>query len=322
MPRKSEAARKLGVDLTVPDFGPEPIVVRHSEIADFRQCPLKHRLSWTEGWHDPRRESGGARDLGTVWHLIMKVRYVAIRESQQTGEPLDEEALEAEVNDIIENAHPDHRETLWWMWDGYVEMYGVDSELEILSIEQTLQVPFHDESDQPLVIEVDGVRRPVLYSWTTDVLARWRAMRGVFVIDHKSTSNPLGQVDIDLSDQFGLYTVAWRRRGEKVRGQLINQVKTKQLKRPMTLEERFDRKNSIRTATELRAIELDAVDTIYAMLSPRNRRRSYSNPDPRTCGWKCDFKEPHLRLRRNADPKKVRPILRSFGLEQGNTHGQ
>lgn len=325
MPRKQPQATHQGSLPTRAELRSElgdPIEVRHSEIADFRQCPLKHRLSWTEGWHDPRRESGGARDLGTVWHLIMKLRYEHIRACQQDGNGVDEDVLGELVSHIIESAHSDLRETLYWMYDGYVEMYGADSELEILSVEQTLRVPFHDEDDQPLMIEVDGVRRPVLYSWTTDTLVRWRAMRGIFVMDHKSTGQPLGQVDIDLSDQFGLYTVAWRRLGKTVRGQLINQVKTKALKRPMTLEERFDRKNSIRTSAELRAIELDAVDTIYAMLSPRNRRRSYSNPDPRTCGWKCDFKEPHLRLRRNTDPKKVWPILRSFGLEQGNTHGQ
>lgn len=296
---------------------PTPIVIRHSEIADFRQCPLKHRLGWVEGWHDPRRESGGARDLGTVWHLVMKVRYELIADGET-----DEEVIGESCAIFIEKAHTDLRETLYWMYDGYVERYGLDAELEILSVEETLKVPFHDEDDRPLVIEVDGVRRPILYSWTTDVLARIRAMRGIFVVDHKSTGQALGQMDIDLSDQFGLYTVAWRRRGEQIRGQLVNQVKTKALKRPMTLDERFDRKYSIRTPAELRAIELDAVDTIFAMLSPRNRRRPYSNPDPRTCGWKCDFKEPHLRLRRNIDPKKVRGILRSFGLEQGATHGQ
>lgn len=325
MPRKQPAATRQGSLPTREELSlglGDPIVVRHSEIQDFRQCPLKHRLSWVEGWYDPRRESGGARDLGQVWHEVLKLRYRSIQDAQIQGASLDEDTIEELVSRIIESAHSDLRETLYWMYDGYVEQYGRDPELEILSVEQTLQVPFHDEDDQPLVIEVDGVRRPILYSWTTDVLARIRSMRGVFVTDHKSTGQPLGQMDIDLSDQFGLYTVAWRRFGKNVRGQMVNQAKTKVLKRPMTLEERFDRKYSIRTPAELRAIELDAVDTIYAMLSPRNRRRPYSNPDPRTCGWKCDFKEPHLRLRRNTDPRKVNGIIRSFGLEKGNTHGQ
>jgi hypothetical protein len=252
----------------------------------------------------------------------MQVRYRCLRDAAAQGAPPDEDDIEDLVAGVIEGANEDLRETLWWMYEGYVELYGRDSDLEILSIEETLRVPFHDEDDRPLVIEVDGVRRPILYSWTTDLFARSRTYRGLVVVDHKSTSQPLSKMDIDLSDQFGLYTVAWRRLGENIRGQLVNQAKTKRLKRPMTLEERFSRTPSIRTPAELRAIELDAVDTIYAMLSPRNRRRSYSNPDPRSCGWKCDFKEPHLRLRRNTDPRKERAILKSFGLEQGATHGQ
>lgn len=313
---RSEAAAKLGVDLRIsPEV--DPIEIRHSELAAFRECPLKHKLAWVDGWWSPTREANGKRELGTIWHEVLKIRYRAIKEGVT-----DEEVLQELVADVIEVTNPEQTETLWWMYDGYVEKYGLDSELEILSVEERLKVPFHDENDKPLVIEVDGVRRPVLYSWTTDVLARIRAMRGVFVVDHKSTGQPLGQMDIDLSDQFGLYTVAWLRLGEQVRGQLVSQAKTKQLKRPMTLDERFDRKYSIRTPAELRAIELDAVDTIYAMLSPRNRRRPYSVPDPRSCGWKCDFKEPHLRLRRNTDPRKVNAILKSFGLERGATHGQ
>lgn len=297
--------------------GPPPIVIRHSEIAAFRDCPLKHRLAWVEGWWSPAREAGGARDLGQVWHRMMRVRYELIKAGQT-----DEDMIEGAVATEIAEANPSLVETLWWMYRGYVERYGLDPDLDVLSVEETLQVPFHDEDDRPLVIEVDGVRRPILYSWTTDVLARSRIYRGLMVVDHKSTGQPLGRMDIDLSDQFGLYTVAWLRLGEKVRGQLVNQVKTKRLQRPMTLDERFDRTPSIRTKVELRNIELDAVDTIYAMLSPRNRRRPYSSPDPRSCGWKCDFKEPHLRLRRNTDPRKVPAILRSFGLEQGATHGQ
>jgi hypothetical protein len=300
----------------------EPIVIRHSELAAFRECPLKHKLAWVDGWWSPEREANGKRELGQIWHEVLKIRYQHIRDCAVQGVPPNEDELQELVADTIEVTNPEQTETLWWMYDGYVEKYGLDPELEVLSVEERLKVPFHDEDDKPLVIEVDGVRRPILYSWTTDLLARIRSMRGVFVVDHKSTGQPLGQMDIDLFDQFGLYTVAWQRLGEKVRGQLVNQVKTKRLKRPMTLSERYDRKYSIRTPAELRAIELDAVDTIYAMLSPRNRRRPYSVPDPRSCGWKCDFKEPHLRLRRNTDPRKVNGILKSFGLERGATHGQ
>lgn len=310
--------------------GPDPIVVRHSELADFRHCPLKWHIGWREGWHSPARESGGARELGTVWHSVLAIRYRYLQKCQETGAEPDEDAVLEAVGREIETAHSELRETLHWMYAGYVECYGWDSDLRILSVEQTLRVPFHDENNEPLVIRyVDPsgteppVWRPVLYSWTSDILAVSRTCRGIVVVDTKSTSQPMSDVDIDLSDQFGLYTVAWRRLGRKVVGQLVNQAKTKALKRPMTMEERFARVPSLRTPVELRNIELDAVDTIRAMYSEQNLRRPYSSPDPRSCGWKCDFKEPHLRLRRKANPMAELPaVMRAFGLEQGATHGQ
>jgi hypothetical protein len=306
----------------VPDF-PDPIIVRHSELADFRHCPLKHKLGWVEGWHDPEREARGARSLGTSWHAVLQARYEELQRCAATGEQPDEEHINDMVFDVLTGVPEEEKETLWWMYDGYVETYGLDSEWEILAVEQTMRVPFHDEDDQPLLIDdprTDTVR-PVLYEWTSDILVRWRAMRGVFVVDNKSTSQPLGQTDIDLSDQFGLYTVAWQRRGTKVRGQVVNQTKTKQLKRPMALDERNVRGMSIRTPTELRNIELDAVATIRAMYSVANIDRPYSAPDPRSCGWKCDFKEAHLQMRRMKDPKKIDGMFHARGFERGATHG-
>lgn len=319
MPRKRELPKEVVPD---PDWRPgdrEPIVVRHSELADFRHCPLKHRWGWTQGWYSPSRERGGYREIGGVWHDTLKIRYRYLQECQQNGTEPNEADIAEPVATTIRTAHSELRDTLFWMYDGYIEYHGWDPDWKILSVEETLQVPFHDEDDRPLMI--DG--RPVLYSWTTDVLVASREYRGVLVVDTKSTSQPMSQMDIDLSDQFGLYTVAWRRLGRKVRGQLVNMCKSKALKRPMTMEERFVRRPSIRTPIELRNIELDAVDTIYSMYAERNRRRSFSSPDPRTCGWKCDFKEVHLRLRREANPEaRTEAVMRRFGMEPGATHGQ
>lgn len=321
MPRKSEAARKLGVDLAVPDFEPdvEPIVVRHSEIADFRHCPLKHRWAWTQGWYSPSRESGGVRELGSIWHEMLKIRYRYLQDCQNRGVEPNEDDLIEEIGREVATAHTDLQETLMWMYAGYVERWGWDPDWKIISVEQAMQVRFNDEDGQPLTI--DG--RPVFYSWMTDILVASREYRGILVVDTKSTGQPMSQMDIDLSDQFGLYALGWQRLGKKVRGQLVNMAHTKKLKRPMTMEERFVRRPSIRTPTELRNIELDAVDTIHEIWSARNRRRSRSHPDPRTCGWKCDFKEAHLRLRREKDPEaRTAAIMRRFGMETGATHGR
>lgn len=304
-------------------MGVEPIVVRHSELAAFRQCPLMHKLEWFEGWWDPAKEAGSKRELGTVWHEVLAIRYRYLRDCATSGKQPDEQDLEHAVGAAIAAAHTELHETLYWMWDGYIEKYGWDTDWEIIAVEQTMRVQFLDEDEQPFAIFDPRVHdwRPVLYSWTSDVLVRSREYRGVIVVDTKSTSQPMGKMDIDLSDQFGLYSMAWRRKGTKVVGQLVNQAKTKVLKRAMTLDERFSRVPSVRTPYELREIELDAIGTIRAMYSGDNLRRPYSSPDPRQCGWKCDFKEPHLRMRRNP-PEKHPGILRAFGMQQGSTHGQ
>lgn len=296
-----------------------PIVIRHSEIADFRHCPLKHRWTWTQGWYSPSRESGGARELGSIWHEMLKIRYRYIQARQADGRPMQESDLTEEIGRTVATAHSELQETLMWMYEGYVEVHGWDPDWKIVSVEQAMQVRFNDEDGQPLTI--DG--RPVFYDWMTDILVASREYQGLLVVDTKSTSQVMSQMDIDMSDQFGLYALGWQRLGKKVRGQLVNMAATKKLKRPQTMSERFVRRPSIRTATELRNIELDAVDTIYEIWGDRNRRRSRSHPDPRTCSWKCDFKEPHLRLRRMADPEaKTEAIMLRFGMKNGATHGR
>lgn len=319
----------MGKVVRLPDT--EPIVVRASQLGDFRHCPLKEFWGWREsgGWFDPGRDRSGARGRGTEWHAILQIHYSFIQEDQRAGRTPDLDEIHDAVWDYIADwiDNEEDAELLRWMYDGYVELYGFDPNWEVLSVEQTLRVPFQDEDGEPLRVpdpDRRGITRPVLYEWTTDLLAKVRDLRGTFVIDHKSTSAMLGRVDIDLSDQFGLYALAWERLGKPVRGQLINQATTKRLKRAQALSERYDRKTSIRTPAELREIELDAVATIRAMYSEQNLRHPYSAPDPRTCSWKCDFKELHLQWRRekNKTPERFARVARARGLRPGNTHGR
>lgn len=316
MPKKTNVRHLSAVP------GPDPIVVRHSEMADFRHCPLKHYIGWHLGYFDPVKNVKGNRERGNVWHRVMGIHYGEIRAAQIDGETPDLDFINELVTAQIRQEDEEHQELLFWMYDGYVELYGYDPDLEILEVEQTLSVPFLDENQNPFHVydPWTGMVRPVLYEFTLDVLVRSREYRGILVVDHKSTAQPLGAMDIDLSDQFGLYTVATQRRGLQVRGQLVSQAKTQKLKRPMTLDERFTRYPSIRTPTELRSIEMDAIRTIRQMYSENNVAGPYSAPDPRSCGWMCDFKEAHLRMRRMNDPNKLHALLRSHGLEPGATH--
>lgn len=289
-----------------------PILVRHSEISDFRQCPLKHKLNWRDLWA-PADETA-AQTLGTAWHKVMAVHYLGIRHFQRAnGSQLGFRHLkltraqqQAVIDDveslIVAELNPEHEETLYWMYDGYVDRWGFDDGWEILEAERTLSIPF---------VEEDGTDSVFHYRWTGDLLVRDHTVREkhIWSIDHKSTSQKLRQIDIDLDDQFGLYMWAWRRFGYNVMAPVINQALTKQLKRAQTLEERFNRDFSYRTETELKNIAQEALDVAWRIHDPANLRRPISAPDPRTCSWKCPFKEAHILLRKSKNPARELPSL-------------
>ena len=121
-------------------------------------------------------------------------------------------------------------------------------------------------------------------------------------MDHKSGQNLPNHMDLEIDDQFGLYTVVMRWRGHKVRGQIHNAARTTRLKTKVApLDERMRRTYLNRTDTELDAIAADALAVArHAWPTASNSLPVYSSPDPRQCGWKCDFKEVHLLVRSGA----------------------
>lgn len=290
----------------------EYIDIRGSEIATFRQCPLLHKLTWVDLWAKP--ENSYASDLGTAWHLVMGVHYEFIRQEQFHTEKLrlsrisQQRILDA-VDAIIEHRVVDElRETVDWMYDGHIEHYGFDDHWEVLAVEKHQVVLWPGQ---------EGMRTQFRYSWTSDLVVRDHSMARspALVVDQKSTGQLLRKEDIDLSDQLAMYTWAERLAGTPVLAPLHRQAHTKKLKRAQTLNERFAEINSYRTD-----IELDNIaDEIYgiAVTISDPGRYLYSSPDVRQCSWKCDFREPHLAMRKLRDPQKVLPsMLRARGYVQ------
>lgn len=282
-------------------------VIRHSRLRDFRRCPLKEKMKWQDGWHSPKVSEASA--LGSAWHEVMAAHYNKIKEIQREvgyarwheygqtdAEGLDpdnrvEEAAIAVIEDLV--LSEEHRDTLQWMYRGYYDLYDLDIDWEILVVEREFEAQLLGPSGKPSGFWLQ---------WHTDLMVRDHSMGGkVLVIDNKSTAAPVGQNDIDLDDQYGLYVWGARTLGYNVIAPVANQAKTKQLKRPMTLDERFVRTFSYRTHIEQNNIMADALATMKAMTSAANRRLPYSNPDPRTCGWSCEFLDAHLAARK--DPR-------------------
>lgn len=307
------------------------IVVRHSELKDGRQCPLKHRLRWIDGWQQP--EESAVQKLGTAWHAVLEQHYGLIRLQQQKlgyqawrRTVLEEARLDNvgsfhnEVigqvwdffNEVTETLTEEQDATLRWMYEGYTELYGLDPDWEVLMVETDLTTPFIEPSGKP--------SRRFSYQFHADLVVRDWSMGGkVVVVDHKSTAQPLGQHDIDLDDQFGLYTWALGRLGHPVLAPVCSQAKTKKLQRAMTLGERFTRINSYRTEVEQNNIAADALRTAKRLYSKANLTEPDSAPNPRTCGWSCEFKEVHLQIRRSPrgrDAARAALIARGFTKEE------
>lgn len=295
------------------------IEVRHSELRSFRVCPLMHKFEWRDLWA-PEEDSIKA-GIGVVWHAMMTAHYNEIKRQQTAflrhhdkllGWRLDPVPVEDLAWAAMEQYNPDDPTILEWMYEGYREQWGFDSNWLVLYVEEVQSVPFREPSGRPSRYR---------YMWKSDLVVRDLSMRGrVLVVDHKSTSQPLRQTDVDLDDQFGLYVMGWLRKGLDVLAPVCNQVMAKRLVREMTLQERNARLYSYRTDVELHNIEQDALATAKAIYSKPNREYPYSAPDPRQCSWRCSYKEAHMALRKSKDPDQdLEHIMRSRGMVKRNS---
>lgn len=317
MPRKTE---DRPLRLLTNQEAPPPIVVGQSEVQDFRQCPLKHKLRWRDGWYLPTGHAEADRKsaIGTQWHSILACHYKLIQECQQDGREVDPERIGKMVGKHIGalatalDLDDERVALLTWMYEGYIKRWGLDPDWEIVNIEQTLVTPIFDPET--------GERTRFMLRWTADLVVRVRSLDGrIAIIDNKTVESQgaWGRGDVDLDDQLGLYQRGWSRRyvADPAIYSLLNQVRRDRLKRPMTLTERFMRPHSSRTPAELDEIEADLVADLERMHSESNLRRPSSHPNPKQCAWKCDFKEAHIALRRSGgDWDEAERIIRARGM--------
>lgn len=289
----------------------EQIIVSYSELDTFRQCPLKHHLSYVRRWTKPAKE-GGALDKGSMWHAsVMEPHYHTVKKYQDENkgripkgkrQQCLDEAMALIKSNLIDEQTGDFisetAELVMWMYEGYVQMYGTDDdEWRIIAIEHSIRLPLPDENGNP--------SKYVLKA-KLDLIVRDRVSGLLWVVDHKSGSNLPNKMDLEIDDQFGLYTWLMRQIGKKVQGSLHNAARTQRNKGPMTLDSRMARTLLNRHDRELDNLALDAYYAARAAYpDDPNYRAKYSSPDPRSCGWKCDVKEPHLLMRTGRNPDEV-----------------
>lgn len=298
-------------------------LVSFSEIDTARQCAFKHRLSYKERWVGETKSQ--ALNKGTLWHVVMENYYLVIQFFQQVAEGKwapEFPAVTLPNDDVLEIAYKhamlflvDERgsyldetaELIGWMFQGYVECYGIDPDWKILAVEQRwdfwLPTPRGGRSNFKIKLKLDLVIRDI----PTDRL---------YVVDHKSGKNLPKDKELDIDDQFGLYIWGLRANGKNIFGAMHSAARTHRnkdlVKNPQPLEERFRRKPLYRTDVELQEVAVDAYKSARnAYLTPVGEEGRSPNSD--TCRWRCDYLEACL-LSRKGVP--IKGTLESMGFVQ------
>jgi len=281
-------------------------VVSYSELDAIRQCKLKSYLSYQERWQPETISAALSR--GKLFHSVMEAYYstkVATHDGggvMQTGDPY------AILDAADEN---EETELVRWMFDGYIEQWGDDSQWEILAVEQRVEDWLRTPNGRRSTFKLKGI---------VDLLVRdHSAGGGLWIVDHKTCSELPKQKALDFDDQFGIYMWLLKRQGHDIRGVIYNACRTKKLKRDMSLDERFRREYTVRTDRELETMAGEALQTFRSayrghvrgakggdILPPRS-------PDPDRCGWRCPFTESCLMSRKGSD---IRELLTETGFTQ------
>lgn len=300
----------------------EPIIVSYSELDTYRQCPLKHAILYGQRWTKPTKE-GSALQKGSLYHAVMEELFRLIKQYQDANNGKNPKEGGAEEKMLIQafwtavapllydqqtGEQTEVQGLIEWMVQGWLEKFGLMPEWRIVGVEHQIITPLRDER---------GRRSRYHLKAKIDLVARMRSTGGIWIIDHKSGANLPTDMDLEIDDQFGLYTWAAREVGRPVTGTIHAANRTQRNKSFMPLDTRMKLTYLNRHEQELTNLALDAYRVARAAHPPKGQKvLPYSSPDPRQCGWKCDLKEPHLLMRRGRKPAEV---LREFGYTINRT---
>src|SRR5688572_26293198 len=103
--------------------------VSWSELDTYRQCPMKHYLSYKKRWTKPPRDDS-ALAKGNLYHEVMEAHYKALK--AKPGDRFN--ALEA-VGKCVDamqarGVEQEMIDLVMWMYEGYVQVYGLDEQWE------------------------------------------------------------------------------------------------------------------------------------------------------------------------------------------------
>jgi hypothetical protein len=285
-------------------------IVSWSELDTFRQCPFKHQLAYKDRW-SKTPAIGSPLSRGTLFHFVMENHYNCLKAVKDKN--VDAVALfTANINKALGTEHPTARNEeqvlVAWIYEGYVQAYGKDSEWEVVAVEYANE--FWLPTDKK-----NGGRSHYKLKVKIDLIMRHKVTGELWIWDHKTCKDlPNSDLILELDDQFGLYTWAMRKLGFPVMGSIYNACRTlkyKDPKKPQPLEERFKRIPLYRTDEELDVIAVEAYKTARRAWSQTPYGTAERNPNKDTCNYRCDFTDDCLGSRKGINLRK-QLILHGF----------
>lgn len=313
----------------------EPIIVSWSEIDAGRQCKLKHYMAYDQRWTKPVADDSPL-GKGVLYHALLETHFRTIYGHQEFTEGgkvkwdvSEDEMLRhcaSEVSKFLadklkEGVDPNVLDLLQWMYDGYIEMWGIDEDHDIIGVETTHLAPLGN-----IVIGERIVPVTLKFKIDRTIRDKWGHVR---VIDEKSHGQLPSDHDYDFLDQFGLYVWGLRKLGINVRGAIHSASKTKRnqgdifkpgqpgYKSNMKITEldaRFKRTPIHYTDAQLKDVARCALDDIQELYSKANRHQRQADSD--RCKWRCSFTEACLFERRTGKPGDMLRMLERQGFTQ------
>lgn len=297
------------------------LTLRYSALATLQDCQLKFKLSYASGLHTP---PSPRLVLGSAYHALMQGHYESFRDTDTRKQPRDLAAARHQaairLTEYVKAEGRQHydekmRDQLRWMYQGYVERWDTEPAMDrFVVIDERRVVP---------VLTYKGVK--VFLQVTADLIGHHREWNRWLLIDHKTASQRDASKEVvakenQLDPQRGLYAACYSLFGPK-KGRIPifaayhNVVRTDQLKREMSMEERFARTPVFYTEKELLNIWAENKVVIRKAVEIHlGIGDIYSSPDPTTCSWKCPWVAPHLAARANG--RDVVQVALDYGAQR------
>lgn len=285
------------------------LIIRHTEVSDFRHC----RLSWFVHSHNglnltPVLKSPKLK-AGSIWHKGMEFHYAGatLEEGVHEGYNHEIESLEKVFGDALYDVNiraelDESRDLALLVGEAYeewarTEAYPSDDNLRIVGVEQRYVVPVTAPNGRPtriwLAAKLDGIVRYANMIWV---------MEHKFLAKSTRVDNP-DHLPIDLQMGLQLIVLAKVFPGEPIGGAIYN-IARKQAPGPRVRSPLFGRHIVERPAHERRRLECQLYhDAARMRLCKRSADAIYPNPQPfgGKCTWGCSARDVCEALQKEED---------------------